>query len=71
MLRREQVFLRDSGRQGRGWSRQGPLSGKDIREGLVTRVFSVDFGLHVSKMELCRTVGLHPRESLEGAGVMR
>lgn len=53
MLHKEQVFLRDSGKEGRGWGVQGaPGLGKGVREEFVIWVSSVGLSLYISKMGL-------------------
>lgn len=51
VLHKEQVFLRDSAREGRGWGVQGaPGLGKGIREEFVIWVSSVSLSLYISKL---------------------
>lgn len=51
VLHKEQVFLRDSAREGRGWGVQGaPGLGKGIREEFVIWVSSVSLSPYISKL---------------------
>lgn len=51
VLHKEQVFLRDSAREGRGWGVQGaPGLRKGIREEFVIWVSSVSLSLYISKL---------------------